>query len=121
MWDIYARVSGQPNLLVELLIPYTTILKSSAASINAMRFGKSGYIYVTDTGKNEGDILIHPSLSGKNLYSLFPELNGHLQKNVSRRQRRGVLFTQGHRPRRQSSFVQGHLSARKRLELGGNV
>ncbi|MFT4573304.1 MAG: methyl-accepting chemotaxis protein [Marinomonas primoryensis] len=76
----YARVSGQPNLLVELLIPYTTILKSSAASINAMKFGKSGYIYVTDTGKNEGDILIHPSLSGKNLYSLFPELNDTFKK-----------------------------------------
>ena len=80
----YARVSGQPNLLVELLIPYTTILKSSAASINAMRFGKSGYIYVTDTGKNEGDILIHPSLSGKNLYTLFPELNDTFKKCIKK-------------------------------------
>lgn len=76
----YARISGQPNLLVELLIPYTTILKSSSASINAMKFGKSGYIYVTDTGKHEADILIHPSLSGKNLYTLFPELNDTFKK-----------------------------------------
>ncbi|RBP80032.1 methyl-accepting chemotaxis protein [Marinomonas rhizomae] len=70
----YARISGQPNLLIELLIPYDTILKSSADSINAMTFGKSGYIYVSDTGENEGKLLIHPSLPGKNLYTLFPEL-----------------------------------------------
>ncbi|WP_219703861.1 methyl-accepting chemotaxis protein [Marinomonas lutimaris] len=70
----YANVSGKPNLLIELLIPYSAILESSAKSINQMQFGKSGYIYVTAAGDNEGDVLIHPSMAGKNLYTAFPQL-----------------------------------------------
>lgn len=75
----YEGIPGHPNLLIELLIPYSAILKSSAESINAMQFGKSGYIYVTDTGADEGTLLIHPTLAGKNLYSLFPELKSTFQ------------------------------------------
>lgn len=76
----YVRIPNQTNILLELMVPYSAILESSAQSINAMKFGKSGYIYVTDTGKNEGDILIHPNLVGKNLYTEFPSLKNTFQK-----------------------------------------
>lgn len=76
----YASLSNQPNVVIELLIPYSAILESSAQSINSMQFGKTGYAYVTDTGANEGTILIHPSLAGKSLYSEFPDLKNIFQQ-----------------------------------------
>ena len=76
----YESIPSKPNLVIELLIPYSAILESSAKSINAMQFGKSGYIYVTDTGSNEATLLIHPSLAGKNLYTEFPELKDTFKK-----------------------------------------
>lgn len=76
----YETVPNRPNLVIELLIPYSAIIESSAKSINAMQFGKTGYIYVTDTGSNEANILIHPTLTGKNLYTEFPTLKDTFKK-----------------------------------------
>uniref|UniRef100_A6VTS3 Methyl-accepting chemotaxis sensory transducer n=1 Tax=Marinomonas sp. (strain MWYL1) TaxID=400668 RepID=A6VTS3_MARMS len=76
----YETVPNRPSLVIELLIPYSAIIESSAKSINAMQFGKTGYIYVTDTGSNEAHILIHPTLTGKNLYTEFPTLKDTFKK-----------------------------------------
>ncbi|TYL46950.1 methyl-accepting chemotaxis protein [Marinomonas sp. IMCC 4694] len=76
----YASVPHLPNVLIELLVPYADIIESSANTINGMTFGKSGYIYVTDTGRNEANLLIHPNLVGKNLYTEFPELTNTFKK-----------------------------------------
>jgi len=83
-----------------------------------MRCGKSGYIYVADTGKNEGDI-IHSSLSvwAKSL-SLFPELTNF--KKMYQEDNGVCLIHSGHR---QDDKVRSSrpLSDVKGCGLGGNV
>ena len=48
--------------------------------LDDLTFGKSGYIYVADTGSEEANLIIHPSLVGKSLYKEFPDLKSSFQK-----------------------------------------
>lgn len=72
----YNKVSGQENLYYELLNPMSKITGPIAKSLNAMIFGKTGYIFVTTRKENKGNFVIHPNkeLIGKNLFTIFPSL-----------------------------------------------
>ncbi|WP_245546168.1 methyl-accepting chemotaxis protein [Marinomonas posidonica] len=78
---IYKPLSNQTGLYIELLFPFDSVLKPLRHSINSMRFGKTGYVFVTEgRGKEEGKLLIHPTSEGKGLYSLQPKLNSTFKK-----------------------------------------
>lgn len=69
-FSLYKKVTNRDNLYMELLIPYSNIIGPLRESLGKMTFGKEGYLYVTDTGKNKGKFIIHPTLNGKNLFDL---------------------------------------------------
>ncbi|WP_036178820.1 methyl-accepting chemotaxis protein [Marinomonas sp. MED121] len=64
----------EENTLLVTYFDYSDALANIQAKIGAIKIGLSGYIYVTDTGDKESLLTIHPSLVGKRLYSLFPDL-----------------------------------------------
>jgi len=66
----YSQLPNQENLYSEILLPYEEVITPLIASIGKMKFGKAGYIYVSDTGENKGQLVIHPTLIGANLFSL---------------------------------------------------
>ena len=41
--------------------------------VKQLTFGKSGYVYVMAAGKNEGDMMIHRTLTGGNVYDIQPD------------------------------------------------
>jgi len=42
--------------------------------VKQLTFGKSGYVYVMAAGENEGDMMIHRTLTGGNVYDIQPGL-----------------------------------------------
>lgn len=68
------------TLFVITLVSLDDILKDISEQLSGLTFGKSGYVYVADMGSNEGNLLVHPSVAGKNLYALFPALKSEFQK-----------------------------------------
>ncbi|WP_067095230.1 methyl-accepting chemotaxis protein [Marinomonas atlantica] len=70
----YQTITGKPNLMLVLAIPYENLLKEIQQNISTLKIGKRGYIYVTDTKEEQGKLLIHPSekVLGQNLFDLFP-------------------------------------------------
>ncbi len=73
-------LSSNQELSLITLIPYDAVLNEVSAHLNGLTFGKSGYIYVADTGADEAKLVVHPSLAGKNLYSLFPDLKANFRE-----------------------------------------
>lgn len=68
------QVLGEAPFLLATYQDYSAQLAQIRKKINAIKIGLSGYIYVTDTGAQESVLTIHPSLVGKSLYQLFPQL-----------------------------------------------
>ncbi|MBM6551423.1 methyl-accepting chemotaxis protein [Marinomonas ostreistagni] len=71
---------GTDTLHVAALIPLKAIYLNMAERFKNITFGKKGYVYVTDTGEHENDVLIHPSLIGENFYDLYPALQSEFKK-----------------------------------------
>jgi methyl-accepting chemotaxis protein len=61
-------------------VSFDYILADIKQSLGKLKFGSSGYVFITDTGENEGDLLLHPSLTGKNLYKVLPDLKSTFAK-----------------------------------------
>ncbi|MFI8619520.1 methyl-accepting chemotaxis protein [Marinomonas sp. NPDC078689] len=78
----YAKVSGSSDLYYELLIPYASVLAPISQSLNNIKFGKSGYVYVTNSGEHKGTLLVHPNkeMVGKSLIEMYPSINSALDK-----------------------------------------
>ena len=74
------RNSNQAQLLLVSYLDYSQQLTQIRKEIGEIKIGSSGYIYVTNTGKQESVLTIHPSLVGKSLYSLFPQLKSTFEK-----------------------------------------
>lgn len=72
--------SGKTIAILYIGLGYDEILKSIQTDISQLTFGKSGYAYVTDTGQNEGQLLVHPTAQGSNLYQEFPNIRNEFQK-----------------------------------------
>jgi len=72
--------AGGDKLVIANYFNYSQQLAKIREKINQIKIGSSGYIYVTDTGKQESVLTIHPSLVGKSLYQLFPQLNSTFKK-----------------------------------------
>jgi len=66
--------SGRTVAILYIGVAYDDILSEINQSLGKLTFGSSGYVFITDTGKNEGQILLHPTLNGKNLYQVLPDL-----------------------------------------------
>ena len=66
--------SGKTIAILYIGVAYDDILSEINQSLGKLTFGSSGYVFITDTGKNEGQILLHPTLTGKNLYQVLPDL-----------------------------------------------
>ncbi|MCV2402409.1 methyl-accepting chemotaxis protein [Marinomonas sp. C2222] len=67
---LYSSLSNLPNFFSEILIPYEQVLSPLTVSINKMKFGKDGYVYVSDGKLNRGELIIHPTLTGESLFSI---------------------------------------------------
>lgn len=72
--------SGRTIAILYIGVAYDDILAEINQSLGKLRFGQSGYVFITDTDKNEGEILLHPSLTGKNLYQVLPDLKSTFAK-----------------------------------------
>jgi methyl-accepting chemotaxis protein len=47
---------------------FTVELVSLQQSIRDIKLGKTGYMYVLDSGRDAGTMIVHPTLEGKNMY-----------------------------------------------------
>ncbi|SBS28190.1 Methyl-accepting chemotaxis protein PctB [Marinomonas aquimarina] len=72
--------SGKTIAILYIGLGYDEILKGIKTAIGQLTFGKSGYAYVTDTGQNEGQLLVHPTLTERNIYQEFPEVRSDFEK-----------------------------------------
>ncbi|EAQ67795.1 methyl-accepting chemotaxis protein [Marinomonas sp. MED121] len=66
--------AGKTIAILYIGVAYDDILDEINHSLGKLTFGSSGYVFITDTGKNEAQLLLHPSLAGKNLYQVLPDL-----------------------------------------------
>ena len=71
-------------------LEFTEELATLRKSILEAKFGKSGYMYVLDAGKNAGAMIVHPTLEGKNLYDA-KDINGLAYVQAMLKQKDGVL------------------------------
>lgn len=76
-------LANNANLLLSVAVPLETIYQVLGKTLGGIQFGKEGYVYVVDTGDNENDILIHPTLKGGNFYQLYPTLRNEFSKLFS--------------------------------------
>ena len=72
--------AGGEKLVLANYFNYSQQLAKIREKIGNIKIGSSGYIYVTDTGEQESVLTIHPSLVGKSLYQLFPQLNSTFKR-----------------------------------------
>ncbi len=71
-------------------LDFTSELASLRQKILEIKFGKSGYMFVLDAGKNPGMMIVHPTLEGKNLYD-EKDINGVAYIREIVEQKNGVL------------------------------
>ena len=74
------RYQGEAPVLLATYYDYSQLLANIREKINDIKIGLSGYIYVTDTGAQESVLTIHPSLVGKSLYTLFPQIKSTFEQ-----------------------------------------
>lgn len=72
--------SGKTIAILYIGVAYDDILEEINSSLGKLTFGSSGYVFITDTGKNEAEILLHPTLTGKSLYQVLPDLKSTFAK-----------------------------------------
>lgn len=72
---------GKTIAVIYIGVSYDHILNSISQSIGDLTFGKSGYLFIVDSKENnEGNLLLHPSSTGQNVYNLLPELKSKFQQ-----------------------------------------
>ena len=88
------RNQGEAPILLATYYDYSQQLTHIRDKINEIKIGLSGYIYVTDTGANESVLTIHPSLVGKSLYTLFPQIKSTFEQLYQSKQGSAVYSLQ---------------------------
>ena len=75
-------LDSEKSVYIVNLMPLDRVLNTMAQHLKTLSFGRQGYVFVADTGANEGNMLIHPSASvtGKNIFTLFPSVRSEFQK-----------------------------------------
>jgi len=71
-------------------LDFTEELAALRRSILEVKFGESGYMYVLDTGRNAGTMIVHPTLEGKSLYDA-KDINGLAYIRAILQQKNGTL------------------------------
>ena len=66
-------VDGDVVAVIETSTNLESIITSLSDYVKELTFGKSGYVYVMAAGKNEGDMMIHRTLTGENVYEIQPD------------------------------------------------
>ena len=66
------KQGGQVVGAVEISTDLTKVVAKLGKYVNQLTFGKSGYIYVMAAGQYEGDLVIHRTLFGQNVYDVQP-------------------------------------------------
>jgi len=66
-------VDGAVVAVIETSTNLQNIMTSLSDYVKQLTFGKSGYVYVMAAGKNEGDMVIHRTLTGGNVYDIQPD------------------------------------------------
>jgi methyl-accepting chemotaxis protein-2 (aspartate sensor receptor) len=69
---------------------FTEELATLRQSIRDIKLGKSGYMYVLETGKNAGMMVVHPTLEGKNVID-ETDIKGNAYVRAMIEQKDGVL------------------------------
>jgi len=65
-------VNGRIIGLIETSTDLTNIMATLSDYVKRLTFGKSGYVYVMAAGEFEGDLMIHRTLTGSNVYDIQP-------------------------------------------------
>ncbi|WP_191601233.1 methyl-accepting chemotaxis protein [Marinomonas algicola] len=71
---------GRTIAIIFIGVSYDHILGDISKAVGDLKFGKSGYLFIVDNKKNEGNLLLHPTQVGKNVYSLLPEFKTQFQQ-----------------------------------------
>ena len=64
--------NGNVIAIMEVSTNLTEIMTRLSDYVKQLTFGKSGYVYVMAAGENEGDMMIHRTLTGGNVYDIQP-------------------------------------------------
>lgn len=67
------RVNGEVIAILETSTNLSHIMKNLSDYVNQLKFGRTGYVYVLAAGESEGDLVIHKTLVGMNVYDVQPE------------------------------------------------
>ena len=70
----YAPVvqNGRTVAVLYIGVAFDDILHAMNDQLRKISIGETGYVFVTDTGENKGNLLIHPRFSGENLFNKYP-------------------------------------------------
>lgn len=71
--------NNQTIAIIYIGVAYDNILAEIRHDLAKISFGNDSFIYLTDIAENEGNLLIHPSLEGQNLYQIYPKLKSIFQ------------------------------------------
>ncbi|MCL2875700.1 MAG: methyl-accepting chemotaxis protein, partial [Betaproteobacteria bacterium] len=93
---------------------FTKEMNALRQSILGTRFGKNGYMYVIDAGKNAGTLIAHPTIEGKNMYD-DKDAKGFYYVRAMIEQKEGVL------PYWFINTAIGETKARKRIAIFDTV
>ena len=52
-------------------VAFDDILKDMNEQLQDIKIGETGFVFITDTGKDEGKILVHPKYKDKNIFTTF--------------------------------------------------
>ena len=66
------KVNGEVIAVIETSTNLAKIMSKMSDYVKQLTFGKSGYVYVMAAGKREGDMMIHRTLTGGNVYDIQP-------------------------------------------------
>ena len=93
---------------------FTKEMNTLRQSILGTKFGKNGYMYVIDAGKNAGTLIAHPTIEGKNMYD-DKDAKGFYYVRTMIEQKEGVL------PYWFINTAIGETKARKRIAIFDTV
>lgn len=93
MQDTSGAIIGAFFAGLEFTDELTTLLQN----IREIKFGKKGYVYLIDIGKNPGELIVHPTLEGKNMYDRKDMDGGTFMRTIIE-QKDGVLSYMGSDP-----------------------
>ncbi|TDO98125.1 methyl-accepting chemotaxis protein [Marinomonas balearica] len=73
-------VQGSYNLKLLSILPSSVVINRINKELSKLKFGKNGYVYVTDAESRNGYLVFHPTLTGTSLYDISADAPAIFEK-----------------------------------------